>query len=122
MDIDGVNANSKVETEIELKTDNFIVESPGVITSNIDLEVNSNVFKNENINVIDDITTNDDTMEDPYSMVIYFVKPNDTLWKIAKQFRSTPEDIAKINELEDERKLLVGKQLFIPRYNLRVTV
>ena len=122
MDVNGVNANSKIETEVELKDDNFVIESPGMINSNIELELNSQVLKKEHIHVIDDITINDEMIEDPYSMVIYFVKPEDTLWKIAKQFRSTPEDIAKINEIEDERKLLTGKQLFIPRYHFKVSV
>ena len=49
-------------------------------------------------------------------MVIYFVKPGDTLWKIAKMFKSTVEDIAKINEIEDVNKISVGQQLYIPRF------
>jgi len=49
-------------------------------------------------------------------MVIYFVKPGDTLWKIAKRFRSTIDDIARVNGIEDIDKLEIGKQLFIPRY------
>ena len=49
-------------------------------------------------------------------MIIYFVKPNDTLWKIAKRFQSTIEDIARVNNLEDPNKLSIGQQLFIPRF------
>lgn len=49
-------------------------------------------------------------------MVIYFVKPGDTLWKIAKQFKSKVEDIARINEIEDENKIYVGEQLYIPKF------
>ena len=37
--------------------------------------------------------------DDIYSMVIYFVKPGDTLWKIAKRYRSTVEDIARVNNI-----------------------
>ena len=49
-------------------------------------------------------------------MVIYFVKPGDTLWKIAKMFKSTVEDIARLNNIEDVNKLTVGQQLYIPRF------
>ena len=51
-----------------------------------------------------------------YSMVIYFVKPGDTLWKIAKMFKSTVEDITRVNEIEDANKIFVGQQLYIPRF------
>ena len=40
----------------------------------------------------------------------------DTLWKIAKKFRSTVEDIARVNGIEDENKIYVGQQLYIPKY------
>ena len=52
-----------------------------------------------------------------YSMIIYFAKPGDTLWKIAKRFNSTVEDIARVNGIEDVNNLQVGRQLFIPRYH-----
>ena len=38
------------------------------------------------------------------------------LWKIAKKFRSTVEDIARVNGIEDENKIYVGQQLYIPKY------
>lgn len=50
-------------------------------------------------------------------MIIYFAKPGDTLWKIAKGFGSTVEEIARINGIEMVDKLNVAQQLFIPRYN-----
>ena len=49
-------------------------------------------------------------------MVIYFVKPGDTLWKIAKKFRSTIEDIARVNNIEDIDKIYPGQQLYIPKF------
>ena len=55
--------------------------------------------------------------KESYSMIVYFVKPSDTLWKIAKKFGSTIEDIARVNEIGDINKIDVGKQLFIPRYS-----
>jgi LysM repeat protein len=49
-------------------------------------------------------------------MVIYFVKPGDTLWKIAKQFRSRVEDIARVNGIDDANNIYVGQQLYIPKF------
>ena len=50
-------------------------------------------------------------------MTIYFVKPGDSLWKIAKKFRTTVENIAGVNGIEKIDKINIGQQLFIPRYN-----
>ena len=49
-------------------------------------------------------------------MVIYFVKPGDTIWKIAKKFKSTIDDIVRVNGIEDPDKIYPGQQLYIPKY------
>ena len=48
-------------------------------------------------------------------MVIYFVKPGDTLWRIAKKYKSTIKDIVRVNNIENPDSLEVGTQLFIPK-------
>ena len=78
-------------------------------------------MKNEKINVIDNIDIEEKRNCNQYSMVIYFVKPKDTLWEIAKKFDSTIEEIAKVNEIEDIDMITPGMQLFIPRYCCRQT-
>jgi len=47
------------------------------------------------------------------SMTIYVVKPGDTLWKIAKRFNTTIEDIVMINEIEDPDKIYPGERFLI---------
>lgn len=53
----------------------------------------------------------------PYSITIYYVKPHDSLWLIAKKFGTTVEEIAKYNEIDnpDTYILQIGTQLFIPQ-------
>lgn len=82
----------------------------------VELEVMAVLQNSEDLNLIQDIDITEDSNHNPYSMIIYFVKPGDTLWKIAKQFKSKVEDIAKINEIEDENKIYVGQQLYIPKF------
>ena len=48
-------------------------------------------------------------------MIIYCVKQGDSLWKIAKKFKSTVKEIANINEIEDENKINIGDKIYIPR-------
>lgn len=113
-EIEGLKENSKMNTSIVPKFREFITDDTE-ITAKIDLELNTNSYNLETVNVIDDIEETEDGEEHPYSMVIYFVKPGDTLWKIAKKYKSTVNDIARINELENPDKINVGMQLFIPK-------
>ena len=46
-------------------------------------------------------------------MVIYITKNNDSLWKIAKKYKTSISAIRDINELAEEQKLAEGTRLLI---------
>ena len=117
VDFNGVNVNSNVDTSIEIGMQDFVVTSDDSVDIKIDLVFTTGVSKNADINIIDDIKEDENRFINSYSMIIYFVKPGDTLWKIAKKFGSTVEEIARVNGIENVDKLNVAQQLFIPRYN-----
>lgn len=108
------NINTKLDIEITNK--DFIVQENGVVTANIDLKMTQNSYENTKLNLMNDIQTNGERIQDDYSIIMYIVKKGDTLWKIAKTFGSTVEDIARINGIEDENKISIGQKIFIPRY------
>lgn len=62
---------------------------------------------------IEDIEEKECIKKNEYSMVVYFVKPCDTVWKIAKMFKVTMESIIQANNLEDPNKIKVGEKLYI---------
>ena len=112
---DDINENCSANTNIDIKRDDFVVNS-GSVNANIELEFNISVSRNESLNIIDEINVEENRENNIYSMVIYFVKPGDTLWKIAKKFKSTVDDIARVNEIEDVNKIYPGQQLYIPKF------
>jgi len=116
-ELQGTNEHSNIDTDIEVTKQDFVLLPDGYLESQIDLMFNINSSNLQNINVIDEIVAEDRNREDIYSMVIYFVKPGDTLWKIAKKFGSTVDDIARVNGIQNVDLLQVGKQLYIPRYS-----
>lgn len=116
MNCEGINQNSKLDVKIEIATKDIIIMPDESIELKIDLNLFVDVFKSVEINIINDMNVEEDKENEAYSIIIYFVKPEDTLWKIAKKFRSTVETIARINEIEDENKIYPGEQLFIPKY------
>lgn len=114
MDCIGAIPTSKIETNIEITLQDFTIMPDESIDIKIDLEFLVNLSNSQNMQVIEEVNVDETRQNERYSLIIYFVKPGDTLWKIAKKFRSTISNIAKINGIEDENKINVGQQLFIP--------
>lgn len=112
---DKIDENSNIDTVVKIKQNDFIVKD-GVIEVAVGIEFNISEQKSQKMNMIEGISLEESKECCNYSMVIYFVKPGDTLWKIAKMFKSTVEDIARLNNIEDVNKLTVGQQLYIPRF------
>lgn len=114
IDSDNITENGIVQTQIVPRQSDAVVKD-GMIEIALKVGFNLQVETSEKIEIIRDINVQENNSTDNYSMTIYFVKPTDTLWKIAKKFKSTVEDIAKINEIEDVNKINIGEQLYIPK-------
>lgn len=108
--------NTNSELDIEVASQDFIIQDGGIVTSNIDLMMNQNLYQNTNLSLMNEIQANGEREAEDYSIIMYIVKKGDTLWKIAKRFGSTVEDIARVNGIQDEDKISVGQKIFIPRY------
>lgn len=114
MNSDIIEKEAHVETKTMVKQSDAVIKE-GNVEIIIALEFNSEIEKNVKLDVIQSINMEEEENGNLYSMTIYFVKPGDTLWKIAKMFKSTVEDIAKVNEIEDINKINIGEQLYIPK-------
>ena len=110
------NENINRNMEIEVMNKDFIIQDSGVVNSNIDLLMNADSYSTTNMNIIDEIQTNGEREAEDYSILMYIVKKDDTLWKIAKRFGSTIDDIVRTNGIEDQDKIYPGQKLFIPQY------
>lgn len=135
---DGNNINSKVakipfdySVENELEDDKINVNTKAIINNtkfnfegssvkaNIDMQFNIEASKNANINIIENIQLQENRQsngEDYDSLILYIVQEGDTLWKIAKRFRSTIDDIVRTNGIEDPNKISIGQKIYIPKF------
>lgn len=135
---DGNNINSKVakipfdySVENELEDEKINVNTRAIINNtnfnfegssikaNIDMQFNIEASKNANINIIENIQLQENRQsngEDYDSLILYIVQEGDTLWKIAKRFRSTIDDIVRTNGIEDPNKISIGQKIYIPKF------
>ena len=104
------------DSNMEVKTQDFLIQDGGDINCNIDVQTNTNMYRTANINMIDKIQENGDREEQDYSIVIYIVKKGDTLWNIAKEFGSTVDGIARVNGIENRDLIMPGQKLYIPKF------
>ena len=68
----------------------------------------------EKVNVIEEISVSDAEAPRRAPIVIYFVQSGDTLWNIAKKYRTTASKIADANAIDMEKTLMQGEKLLIP--------
>lgn len=107
------NANVRITTNIHNENFNIMPGSEAELKMDIEFVADTSNFVD--INVIGDVKETENTRTNNYNMVIYFTKPEDTIWKIAKQFNSTTRTIVETNNLGSE-ELKAGTKLFISRY------
>lgn len=113
------SSNINVDYDITIKEIKYDFKSNGNIQIDAILEIITRISNNVKINIIDNIQIKEKNSEnDDYdSLILYIVKPGDTLWQIAKKFNSTVDDIARMNGIEDTNKIDVGQKLYIPKFN-----
>lgn len=116
IDNEQINSNKSINTRLNCINDEFIITSDGMIECKVNLEFETEMYDNANINIIDEISINEIDNNTNSSMIVYIVKENDTIWNIAKTYRTTMEEIINVNNLDNPNALNIGQKLFIPRY------
>lgn len=102
------------DLEFQITKKQFTVSSENV---DCEVEILSKQSNNsmKKISIIENVETKENQEENEYKMFMYFVKPDDTIWNIAKKFKVSMGDILKLNELENPDKLNIGDRLYIMR-------
>lgn len=111
--------NINIDTELSVGNTSFEVQAAGKVKAEVELEILAKISKNVNMNIIENITiSGEETTEDDYdSLILYIVKEGDTLWKIAKTYNSTVENLSRLNGIEDVENISVGQKIYIPKFN-----
>lgn len=71
-----------------------------------------NILNISSIESIEDLPIN---LNDISSINIYIVKPGDSIWKIAKKYKTSMDNIIKINNLENPDSIDVGQKILVIR-------
>ena len=116
IDNENINQNKTINTTVNCIDDEFVVTSDGMIDCRVNLEFRNEMYENANINIIDEVEMSEDNNNSNPSMIVYIVKEGDTIWEIAKKYKTTMQEIININNLDNGDEIFVGEKLFIPRF------
>lgn len=116
IDNENINQNKTINTTVNCIDDEFVVTSDGMIDCKVNLEFINEMYENANINIIDEVEMKEDGNNSNPSMIVYIVKEGDTIWEIAKKYKTTMQEIININNLDNGDEIFVGEKLFIPRF------
>ena len=64
--------------------------------------------------IVDVVESENGRAESEASVIIYSVDKGDTLWKLAKKYNTTIEELVKINDIENPEIIIIGQKLIIP--------
>ena len=116
--IDNLERGESLNTQndFEILSQDFVIQDGGNVSCNINMNIQTDMYRNVNANLINTVEEDQERQEQDYSIVIYIVKKGDTLWNIAKEFGSTIDDIVRTNGLENPDQIQIGQKLYIPKY------
>lgn len=113
-DISEITDASKVY--IDIMGENLEISQNGTdIEVNLTLEVSSNIEDISNINTIDKIEEMALDISNLDSINLYVVKPGDSLWNIAKKYKTSIDKIVKINNIDNPDEIDVGQKILVIR-------
>lgn len=115
------NEQANIDTKVVINSQKFDVKSSGDVECNIDMDFSIEISQNTNITIIDSIEVqeNRDVNFEYDSLILYIIQPGDTLWEIAKKFKSTIDEISRMNGIENSDLIYAGNKLYIPKFNYR---
>lgn len=108
-----IKRDNNEEIKLTITNKEFTLTNENV---NLSFEVEINEIREncERINLINEIKIEENKEENDFSMIVYFIKPEDTLWEICKKFKVSTNQISEYNNL-DNSKLVPGNKLYIVR-------
>ena len=113
-DIDNLISGFKANIELDLDSIS-VTQSGNDIEAKMSIDILANIQNVLNLNIIDKIEDGDLDFSNIDSINVYIVKPGDSLWKIAKKYKTSIDKIVKINDIVDPDKIDVGQKILIIR-------
>lgn len=112
----GSRFDMNVDIDLTIEHISFNMLSTNEVEVRFILNFNTQVTGEKEVELIVDAMVEDfdkDKLENAASMTIYICQTGDNLWKVAKKYNTSTDEIANLNDLDTANKLLAGQKLLI---------
>jgi hypothetical protein len=116
MDIKGIKSDMRSDINVEVEHCNYSMVSTNQLEIRVALGVNARVETKSVVPIINKAiegTMDEKKLLSLPSVVLYIVQPGDSLWKIAKKYSTTVDNLLRINNLNEKDILMPGQQILI---------
>ncbi|MCL2841192.1 MAG: DUF3794 domain-containing protein [Defluviitaleaceae bacterium] len=117
----GADPSMRVDVTATIDHGAFNMLTPREAEVKFMLTFNTRVIDEEETRIVGDITFDDidpETLASQASMTVYIVQPSDTLWKIAKKYNTSLDELISVNDIEQPGKIAPGQKLLILKRGL----
>lgn len=118
IEVDNIKPGARCDVDMDIEHCNYSMLSANEVEIRIVLNINVRVLDPVDISVIADINESpveERSLKKYPSITIYFAQPGDNLWRIAKKYCTTVEDICRANEINQDDAIEIGQQIIVPR-------
>lgn len=117
VDILGAKIEMMPEVIVNVEHISFDKISIKEVDVKVILECNAKTFHKTSFEIVKAVIEAElpENIKNMPSIIIYAVQHKDTLWKVAKRYGTTIEDIVQINELSDAESIEAGMKLIVPK-------
>ncbi|MCI1931583.1 MAG: DUF3794 domain-containing protein [Clostridia bacterium] len=116
-EIEVLGAEENDTADVHTEIDSIYINLPGGKEAEpvINLAIDAEVFRINKKDVVEDISEAEGDLPKTSSAVIYVIQNGDTMWGIAKKYRTTIADIETVNDIEKGKDIKAGDKLLIMR-------
>jgi hypothetical protein len=117
VDVDGAKFDMLPEANANVEHLTFDKASGKEVDIKLIIECTAKVYARNSMDVVKSVEEVDMTenIKNMPSIIIYTVQNNDNLWKIAKKYSTTMEDIIKMNDMDNPENVQPGMKIIIPK-------
>ncbi|MBQ7096950.1 MAG: DUF3794 domain-containing protein [Clostridia bacterium] len=114
-DIAGINENTVCDAKADTEHTSYTISGGRSIEVRPSISLTLKAVSPQHCEFINQVECDDEAQVPQIpSVVVYFIRPGDTLWDIAKRFRTTPEQLLENNNVDPEN-LQIGSPVYIFR-------
>lgn len=113
-----ISPQTRLEADITDEHSGYILKSDRDVEVRVTLKASGKIISEKAVDIISDISINSESplkkQEQP-GIVIYFADENEPLWDVAKRYNTTCEEIAQVNDIDEDTLLKKRQRLLIPK-------